>query len=174
MVRETPAETARETGLNAWIAAHCAMKQGRWALETGGANEPGVLWCGTIPGGLFRSNDNGTSWVNGSAADNTLVGADNRYDIITGYDGNDTMTGGVGADQFWYNGTGWGDDTITDFQLGLDQIDLRGVAGAHPLTLSTVQSGADTVISYTSGATTSTITLQGVLATSLVPHDILV
>lgn len=33
-----------------------------WALEPGGADEPGVLWCGTIPGGLFRSRDNGTSW----------------------------------------------------------------------------------------------------------------
>ncbi len=33
-----------------------------WSLETGGAGEPGVLWCGTIPGGLFRSTDNGTSW----------------------------------------------------------------------------------------------------------------
>ena len=117
--------------------------------------------------------DNNTSWINGSAIDNTLVGADNRYDIITGYDGNDTMTGGIGADQFWYNGTGWGNDVITDFQLGLDQIDLRGVSGAHPLSLSTVQSGADTVISYTNGATTSTITLQNVLATSLVPHDVL-
>ena len=33
-----------------------------WALEAGGASEPGVLWCGTIPGGLFRSNDHGASW----------------------------------------------------------------------------------------------------------------
>jgi photosystem II stability/assembly factor-like uncharacterized protein len=33
-----------------------------WALATGGANEAGVLWCGTLPGGLFRSNDNGQSW----------------------------------------------------------------------------------------------------------------
>ena len=33
-----------------------------WALETGGADEPGVLWCGTIPGGLFRSSDHGGSW----------------------------------------------------------------------------------------------------------------
>jgi photosystem II stability/assembly factor-like uncharacterized protein len=33
-----------------------------WALETGHADEPGVLWCGTIPGGLFRSEDGGTSW----------------------------------------------------------------------------------------------------------------
>jgi hypothetical protein len=33
-----------------------------WALETGGPQEDGVLWCGTLPGGLFRSSDGGTSW----------------------------------------------------------------------------------------------------------------
>ena len=33
-----------------------------WALETGGDDQPGVLWCGTIPGGLFRSQDAGSSW----------------------------------------------------------------------------------------------------------------
>jgi hypothetical protein len=33
-----------------------------WALEASNADEPGVLWCGTIPGGLFRSEDSGESW----------------------------------------------------------------------------------------------------------------
>lgn len=33
-----------------------------WSLEAGGAGEPGTLWCGTIPGGLFRSRDGGGSW----------------------------------------------------------------------------------------------------------------
>lgn len=33
-----------------------------WCLEPGGADEPGVLWAGTIPGGLFRSPDRGESW----------------------------------------------------------------------------------------------------------------
>lgn len=33
-----------------------------WALETGGPKESGVLWCGTLPGGLFKSQDGGTSW----------------------------------------------------------------------------------------------------------------
>jgi hypothetical protein len=33
-----------------------------WALQPGGADEPGVIWCGTLPGGLFRSKDNGASW----------------------------------------------------------------------------------------------------------------
>ena len=32
-----------------------------WSLETGG--RPGELWCGTIPGGLFRSRDGGESWA---------------------------------------------------------------------------------------------------------------
>ncbi|ACY16958.1 WD40/YVTN/BNR-like repeat-containing protein [Haliangium ochraceum] len=33
-----------------------------WALAAGGADEPGTLWCGTIPGGLFRTRDRGDSW----------------------------------------------------------------------------------------------------------------
>lgn len=33
-----------------------------WSLETGHADRPGELWCGTIPGGLFRSTDRGDSW----------------------------------------------------------------------------------------------------------------
>jgi photosystem II stability/assembly factor-like uncharacterized protein len=33
-----------------------------WSLEAGGADELGVLWCGTIPGGLFKSTDGGATW----------------------------------------------------------------------------------------------------------------
>jgi hypothetical protein len=33
-----------------------------WALQAGGTDEPGVIWCGTLPGGLFRSTDHGESW----------------------------------------------------------------------------------------------------------------
>jgi hypothetical protein len=33
-----------------------------WSLEPGGPDQPGRLWCGTIPGALFRSNDKGASW----------------------------------------------------------------------------------------------------------------
>lgn len=39
-----------------------ATLQKLWALEAGGADQPGRLWCGTIPGGLFRSDDGGQSW----------------------------------------------------------------------------------------------------------------
>ena len=33
-----------------------------WALVPGGKDQPERLWCGTIPGGLFRSDDRGTTW----------------------------------------------------------------------------------------------------------------
>jgi hypothetical protein len=33
-----------------------------WALEPGGADQADVLWCGTIPGALFRSADRGATW----------------------------------------------------------------------------------------------------------------
>lgn len=38
-----------------WVLA------GIWALEIA-ADAPGALWCGTSPGGLFRSDDRGDSW----------------------------------------------------------------------------------------------------------------
>ena len=33
-----------------------------WAMEPGGPKEKGVIWCGTMPGGLFRSRDRGDTW----------------------------------------------------------------------------------------------------------------
>jgi photosystem II stability/assembly factor-like uncharacterized protein len=33
-----------------------------WALEPGGPDEAGLMWCGTLPGGLFRSSDGGENW----------------------------------------------------------------------------------------------------------------
>ncbi|MBL8338967.1 MAG: exo-alpha-sialidase [Rhodoferax sp.] len=33
-----------------------------WELAAGGPSEPGVLWAGCLPGGLFRSTDGGASW----------------------------------------------------------------------------------------------------------------
>ncbi|MEA2640705.1 MAG: hypothetical protein QOF51_2099 [Chloroflexota bacterium] len=33
-----------------------------WSLEAAGPEHAGALWAGTIPGGLFRSDDRGSSW----------------------------------------------------------------------------------------------------------------
>lgn len=33
-----------------------------WELADGGRDQPDVMWCGTLPGGLFRSEDGGQHW----------------------------------------------------------------------------------------------------------------
>lgn len=33
-----------------------------WCFAAGGADQTGLIWCGTLPGGLFRSEDRGESW----------------------------------------------------------------------------------------------------------------
>jgi hypothetical protein len=33
-----------------------------WTLVAGGADQPGVIWAGTLPAALFRSDDRGESW----------------------------------------------------------------------------------------------------------------
>ena len=33
-----------------------------WSMAAGGPDQPGLLWAGTLPGGLFRSRDRGASW----------------------------------------------------------------------------------------------------------------
>lgn len=51
-----PEQPASESDPTPWSV------QQIWSLAAGGADEPGVLWAGTIPGGLFRSADRGESW----------------------------------------------------------------------------------------------------------------
>lgn len=34
-----------------------------WSLASGGPDQPGRVWAGTLPGGLFRSDDHGATWM---------------------------------------------------------------------------------------------------------------
>lgn len=34
-----------------------------WTLASGGPDEPGTIWAGTLPGGLFKSTDRGETWT---------------------------------------------------------------------------------------------------------------
>src|SRR5690606_41718185 len=34
-----------------------------WILTAGGPDQPGRIWAGTLPGGLFRSDDRGETWT---------------------------------------------------------------------------------------------------------------
>jgi hypothetical protein len=61
----TPAYPKKPEGLDdrdGWGKPVNWTTQMIWALEPGGADEPGVIWAGTMPGGLFRSKDRGKSF----------------------------------------------------------------------------------------------------------------
>ena len=63
--------------------------------------------------------------LTGTAAADTLTGTDGD-DLLDGLLGDDTYTGGAGADQFVL-AIAQGVDTITDFEVGTDQISLGGL-----------------------------------------------
>lgn len=61
--------------------------------------------------------------IDGTRRRDILVGTEGA-DRITGFRGPDQLTGNGGADQFVYTTTREGVDTITDFEVGMDQIVL--------------------------------------------------
>lgn len=70
-----------------------------------------------------KGNDD-QSDLYGNAGDNMLSAFDGN-DILDGKKGNDTLNGGDGSDTFVFK-TGYGHDTITLFEDGVDVIDVRG------------------------------------------------
>ena len=89
--------------------------------------------------------------LEGTTEEDTLVGSA-VSDRIIGFAGNDTITTGNGNDVLVFNSPGEGVDTITDFSVGSDQIDLTAILGASdPLSsgqVSFTQNGADAVMQY--------------------------
>ncbi len=89
----------------------------------------------TLIGGLGRDTLNGgdgNDILDGGNDNDILVGG-NGDDILIGGDDGDTMTGGAGADIFRLLAagdsarSGSDRDTITDFQRGVDRIDLSAI-----------------------------------------------
>ncbi|MGV3552883.1 M10 family metallopeptidase C-terminal domain-containing protein [Rhizobium sp.] len=77
---------------------------------------------------LGKANLNGKgnddqSDLYGNSGNNKLYGFDG-VDILDGKKGSDSLYGGEGADTFVFK-TGYGHDTIMDFEEGLDKLDLR-------------------------------------------------
>jgi Ca2+-binding RTX toxin-like protein len=114
--------------------------------------------------GWFVSNDynNGAVLLTGSTHNDTLTGG-NGADIITGNAGDDVLTGGYGADVFVFGPRSWGHDTITDFAMGEDKLNLglsREELGARfsDGKMTFTDNGEDMVITMENG---DSITLQG-------------
>lgn len=68
------------------------------------------------------------------------------HDVLGGESGNDVLTGGAGYDRFQFS-KGDGNDRITDFEIGLDIIDIgRGARSLDDLEFT--RKGADVLISF--------------------------
>lgn len=87
--------------------------------------------------------EDGNDTLSGGNGNDLLIG-DKGNDRLDGGAGNDALTGGNNKDVFVFS-DGYGQDTITDYREGIDQIDLSGRtdvnAYADIQALMTVQSG---------------------------------
>jgi Ca2+-binding RTX toxin-like protein len=85
-------------------------------------------------------------------AGNDLLDGGAGNDVLNGGAGDDTLTGGAGADTFIF-AAGYGKDTVTDFQHGVDKLVLVGVKSGA---VSISQNASATVVSI--GADKITLT----------------
>ncbi len=108
--------------------------------------------------------DGGNDVLYGENGNDKLYGGDGADKLIGGA-GDDQLTGGSGVDTFVF-GPGSGSDTVTDFTIGTDKIDLAGFAGETYSSLMSraVGSSAGTVLNFADG---SRMTLENVTPTQL-------
>ncbi len=111
-------------------------------------------------GGTLVANNNGDTLI-GVGGHDTLIGGSGN-DTIRAGTGITTMTGGGGSDTFVI-AKGFTNDTITDFSLKQDQLNLSALSG-QKFTLKDSTQGA---ILQISGAATETLLLTGIHAADL-------
>ncbi len=108
----------RGNGLDIYVASSSETGVTQLRFDAG---TPGVTNTAAIGGGLL-SGTSGNDILQGLIG-NDQITAGNGDDILRDGDGSDTLTGGAGADVFVMSRDGLA-DTITDFTLGEDKLDL--------------------------------------------------
>ena len=118
-------------------------------------------------GGIENLTLTGTKGVaaTGNAGDNILVG-NSGANTLTGLGGNDMLTGLGGKDTFAFTAVGFGQDTITDFDLSKDVLKFNPALFANYAAAMghAAQVGSDTVVTYDA---TDTVTLANVTMLAL-------
>jgi VCBS repeat-containing protein len=125
-----------------------------------------------------RGKDAGDALTGGTGSDvldggngNDILIGNSGADFLIGAGGNDFLSGGAGADTFVFSGR-FGADTITDFQDGLDKIQVTKSAFASfaEVALAAKQVGNDVVIDAGNG---NLITIKNMLYGNLDASDLL-
>jgi hypothetical protein len=125
--------------------------------------------------------NNGNDTLEGGNGNDTLLGQ-NGNDFISGNGGSDRLTGGDGGDTFVYFALGDAGDTITDFNVTSDFLDISalldsiGYLGSNPITdgyLRLTQSGVSTRVQIDADGTlsgqsfTTLVTLSNIVSNGL-------
>jgi Ca2+-binding RTX toxin-like protein len=127
----------------------------------------GTAFNDTLSGDSARntlSGGRGHDRLLGLANEDRLVGGRGN-DTLNGGGHNDLLTGGADADTFRFNRND-GDDTITDFLIGVDKISI-GTGASNLGDLDISQFGTDTLIEFAN----VTIILENVIAGNLSAAD---
>lgn len=125
---------------------------------------------------VLNGEDGNDSLYGGSQSDTLFGGAGD--DLIEGGKSDDVLEGGAGADTFVFAGT-TNRDVITDFEVGVDQIDITALGPLTDAEILAMISGTDDAVIHfgASGA----VQLNGVAAADLqlfdfvyIPDDIFI
>jgi Ca2+-binding RTX toxin-like protein len=98
--------------------------------------------------------------LRGAAGDDTLTGGAGN-DTLTGFGGADSLTGGNGADKFVFNNPNEGIDTITDFTVADDVINVSATGFGGGLTIGAL---APSLFASTEDGTAKFIYSGGILS----------
>lgn len=121
-------------------------------------------------GGDLVSGGAGDDRVVGNGGNDALLGGEGA-DRLKGGAGDDVLTGGMGADTFVI-GAGDGADIVTDFEAGLDRINLRAFGFAE---FAAVQAAAtDTADGLLVALAGGSVTVAGLTLAGFVADDVLI
>ncbi|MEL6477127.1 MAG: G8 domain-containing protein [Pseudomonadota bacterium] len=149
-------------------------------LTGGGSLGEGAAWTRRAVTGTDQDDrlkgGAGADLMSGGAGDDLLQGrhGDDRLvggagdDVLHGGGGSDMLIGGLGADRFRFDAVS-GDDTIREFDVELDMIEILHTGLAFEEVTFT-QDGADVLLDYAG----QTIRVQGVSKDDLDPDNVLV
>lgn len=125
-------------------------------------------------------NTGGGNIIDGTTNRDELTGTD-EDDIITGGLGRDVVTGNAGGDTFVYSSLRDAGDIITDFEVGIDKIDLTellssiGFVGSDPIAEGYVgfsSRGADTILSIDPDGSVGTASPRSLLVANDITPDL--
>ena len=115
-------------------------------LYGGGGND--IIFGGVGGGADKLYGGIGNDWLIGFDGNDLLLAGANR-DILNGGDGSDTLTGGDGADAFIFSASALGTtrngehDVVTDFNKGIDKLDLSALYQSHAIGSISTGTAAD-------------------------------